>query len=224
MYFETGRPADNGHSPRMVLERTTGRASWAMGRREVGEMIVRTTQVDATVCVRTWDRTAQKDGTSDGLPRDARKVTENKTRRAKTLGGVCNMNREAGHITDFEQIEGPPYALAIAPLRVNMVVPCSQIAREQTIMRREPFWLQLEAQVLHWTGMEAASHVVSAAGSLNVMFQSVGDPLSRSAVGQRTSQDNLPTAQSVVAAQARRAGEADTEPSGSGVAWHLSHH
>jgi len=72
-YFETGRRADNGHSPRMVLERTTGRASWALGRREVGEMIVRTTQVDATVCVRTWDRTAQKVGMSGGLPRDARK-------------------------------------------------------------------------------------------------------------------------------------------------------
>lgn len=44
-------------------------------------------------------------------------------------------------------------------------------------MRRERFWLQLEAQVLHWTGMKAASHVVSAPGSPNVMFQSVGDPL-----------------------------------------------
>lgn len=85
---------------------TTGRATWALGRREVGEMIVRTTQVDATACIRTWDRTAQKVGTSDGLPRDSREVTENKTRRAKSLGGACNINREAGHITDFEQIGG----------------------------------------------------------------------------------------------------------------------
>lgn len=85
---------------------TTGLATWALGRREMGEMIVRTTQVDATVCIRTWDRTAQKVGTSDGLPRDAKKVMENKTRRAKGLGRVYNMNREAGHITDFEQIDG----------------------------------------------------------------------------------------------------------------------
>lgn len=85
---------------------TTETASWALGRRETGEMIVRTTQVDATACIRTWDRTAQKVGTSDGLPRDSRKVKENKTRRAKTLGRVNNMNREAGHITDFEQIGG----------------------------------------------------------------------------------------------------------------------
>jgi hypothetical protein len=132
---------------------------------------------------------------SGGLPRDARKETENKTRRAKSLGRVYNMNREAGHITDFEQIEGARHALAIAAQPANMVVPCSQIAREQTIMRRERFWLQLEAHVLHWTGMEAASHVVSAPGLHNVMFQSVGDPLERSAVGQRTSQDDLPTAQ-----------------------------
>lgn len=173
---------------------TTGLATWALGRREMGEMIVRTTQVDATVCIRTWDRTAQKVGTSDGLPRDAKKVMENKTRRAKSLGRVYYMNREAGHITDFEQIDGGPDALAIAALPANMVLPCSQIAREQTIMRRERFWLQLEAQVLHLTGMKAASHVVSAAGSPNVMFQSVGDPLGRSAGRQRTSQDDLPTA------------------------------
>lgn len=51
------------------------------------------------------------------------------------------MNREAGHITDFEQIGGAPHALAIAALPANMVVPCSQIASEQTIMRREQFWL-----------------------------------------------------------------------------------
>lgn len=85
-YFETGRRGDNGHSPRMVLERTTERASWAMGRREEGEMIVRTTQVDATVCVRIWDRTAQKVGMSDGLPKNSRRVRENKTRQAKSLG------------------------------------------------------------------------------------------------------------------------------------------
>lgn len=59
------------------------------------------------------------------------------------------MNREAGHITDFEQIGGVRPALAIAVLPANMVVPCSQIASEQTIMRRERFWVQLEAQVLH---------------------------------------------------------------------------
>lgn len=66
---------------------TTERASRALGRRETGEMIVRTTQVDATACIRTWDRTAQKVGTSDGLPRDSKKLKENKTRRAKLLGG-----------------------------------------------------------------------------------------------------------------------------------------
>lgn len=72
---------------------TTGRASWALGRREEGEMIVRTTQVDATVCIRTWDRTAQKVGTSGGLPRNARRVKENKTRRSKSLGGSSEHNR-----------------------------------------------------------------------------------------------------------------------------------
>lgn len=64
-------------------------------------------------------------------------------------GGVYNITGETGYITDFEQIEGAPDALAIAALPVNMVVPCSQITREQTIMRRERFWVQLEAQVLH---------------------------------------------------------------------------
>ena len=83
---------------------TTGQASWALGRREEGEMIVRTTQVDATACIRTWDRTAQKLGTSDGLPRDSRKVTEKQNKdEQKVLGGACNINREAGHITDFDQ-------------------------------------------------------------------------------------------------------------------------
>lgn len=69
---------------------TTGRATWALGRREVGEMIVRTTQVDATACIRTWDRTAQKLGTSDGLPRDSRKVTEKQNKdEQKVLGGLA---------------------------------------------------------------------------------------------------------------------------------------
>lgn len=72
---------------------TTGRASWALGRREEGEMIVRTTQVDATVCIRTWDRTAQKVGTSGGLPRNTRRGKENKTRRPKSLGGSSEHNR-----------------------------------------------------------------------------------------------------------------------------------
>lgn len=83
-------------------------------------MIVRTTQVDATVCVRRWDRTAQKVGTSDGLPRDSRRVRENKTRQAKSLGRVYNVNREAGHITDFVQIGGARPALAIAVLPANI--------------------------------------------------------------------------------------------------------
>lgn len=85
---------------------TTGRATWALGRREEGEMIVRTTQVDATVCIRTWDRTAQKVGTSDGLPRDARKESENKTRRAKVLEGFTTRTGRQGTSPILSRSEG----------------------------------------------------------------------------------------------------------------------